>query len=723
MLRFVRELRRRHVLRSAGYYLVGSWLLLQVGDVIADPAGLPSWSMAALLYAAIACFPLALYLGWRYDIQDGRLIRTRAASVGEIDSIDIGLKFSDYAIFASLLALTASALYQVIPALTEVDTEIVLTPVASSLAPGNSIAVLPFSDISQGGDQEYLGDGISDTVLHVLSRIDGIIVTSRTSSFSFKEQSLTLTEIAERLHVAHILEGSVQKAGEEVRIIARLAEAVGGTEVWSGYYDRQLADIFDIQDEIAREVVAAMQVTLIEPSTTIVKDRYRPDLVAYEQFILGRAAVEQRSMAGILAGREYFEKAIELDPNYPEPYIHLANTWMQSFLNQGKSMQELVAFRRPLVEKALDLDPTSAPAETAFGFLLRDEGNMQGSSAAFDRAMDLNPNFALAYAGAGSNLFRTGEFETSLEFHRKAVELDPEENQYHIFLANAYWNVAQAERAIGLIRDRIQVQPDNPANYGMMVRMLSQTGKAGEAMRYRRAASIMDRANPGSALAVCTELYELTATEQAVKCLENFLAEYPDNQEASFFLNLYVEQPNKALEIGRQMWAKSANSGSMTELLVTVLEDVGEWDEALELIQEAQPGLFAEQPIVTPWNIWMSTMAVTALSRTGQIDSAEKLAKAGIDSLSRQRAMQGAAHVIGTEPAQYYASLGQREAMLEALKEAIDAGWSTFAVSTLRQPSFDPFREDTGFIELQDQLFTRLRGELAWYEEHKDDPL
>ena len=519
MNRIIRELRRRRVFRSAGFYLVGAWIVLQVADVIAEPAGLPTWTMTALLYLALAAFPLAMFVGWRYDFTDQGIVRTQPASDHEIEQTELSLKAGDYLILSALVIVTGLVIYQLLPRIQKDSQESIQQMIIEPDILPNSIAVLPFADISQEKDQEYLGDGISDTVMHVLSRVTGLTVTARTSSFAFKGQNLNIRDIANSLRVANVLEGSVQKSGNEVRIIARLIEAGNGTELWSGYFDRELAGIFEIQDEIAREVVAALKVTLLDEDKDRLEDRYQPELDSYKHFILGRAEIDKSTVAGMRAAREHFERAIELDPKFAEPYADLSFTYLIPALNPGMGQAESTELRRPLVEKALDLDPLSAAAHTALGFLLRDEGKQVESTESFQRAAELNPNHADAYAGLGSNSFRAGNFEQSLAYHQKAVELNPQENQYQIFLANAYWQLAQSEKALAIIRDNIRRTPKLPSNYGMMSRWLQQLGRAGEAMKYAQAYFTLDPDNPTAWKGVCEMYAQLWDMDAYIICM------------------------------------------------------------------------------------------------------------------------------------------------------------------------------------------------------------
>jgi len=583
--------------------------------------------------------------------------------------------------------------------------------------------VLPFADISQDKDQEYLGDGISDTVMHVLSRVKGLTVTARTSSFAFKDQNLNVREIADELRVANVLEGSVQKAGNEVRIIARLIEASSGMELWSGYFDRELSGIFEIQDEIAREVTAALKIAVLDEDKGRIENRYQPNLESYEQLILGRAAMDRGKVADMKAAREHFEKAIELDPNFAEPYSDLAHSYLIVPLNPGLGQAESAAIRRPLVETALDLDPMSPSAHTGLGYVLRDEGNEQESTESFQRAIELDPNHADAYAGLGSNAFRRGDAEQSLEYHKKATELNPEENQFQIFLANAYWNVAQAEKALAIVRDEIRKRPHDPSNYGMMSRWLYQMGRAGEAMKYNQTFFTMDPENPYAWKSVCDSYSQLWDIEAYIACISEYLEAFPEDFDARQGLEGARGNYEEAVQIGRRLIEQSPNWKYRKVQLAFWLSYLHRWDEVIETIRQIQPEMFAPEPKIGPWNIWPATHLAQALIESGQIEQGYAVAEAGIDFILRQRKLQIGAWNTGVEDAQFSALLGEREQMLQSLENAIDKDWMFYSWMVFESPTLKDYRDDPEFMALFDRQAAKMAEQRAWYEEHKGEPL
>ncbi|MDP5052296.1 MAG: hypothetical protein NWP69_00785, partial [Congregibacter sp.] len=395
-MRLISELRQRRVFRGAGYYLLAAWGVLQVGDVVVEPAGLPPWSMTALLYLLVLGFPIAMILSWRYDIGEHGIVRTQID--GGDDAAPDPLRAIDYLLMVLLLGLGGGALYQLLPMAQQVD-ESRTASLGSGLQalPSNTIAVLPFADISQSQDQGFLGDGISDTVMHVLSQIAELKVTARTSSFAFKNQNISVGDIALALSVAHVLEGSIQKAGDKVRIIARLIDARVGTEVWSGYYDRAIDSIFAIQDEIAREVATALVTEVLKTGESqILDNQYRPPLDAYEKFILGREQLSLRSGPGFQAAQQLFREATELDPDYPLAHVYLGMATLMASppQNRAAALEEAGV----AIAKALDLDPQLAEAHGANAQLLLAMKRFDEAETSIQRALELKPSYADAYA-------------------------------------------------------------------------------------------------------------------------------------------------------------------------------------------------------------------------------------------------------------------------------------------------------------------------------------
>jgi TolB-like protein/Tfp pilus assembly protein PilF len=721
VIRLLRELRQRKVFRGAGYYLLAGWAVLQVGDVIVEPAGLPGWSMTALLYLLIIGFPVAMVFSWRYDIGEHGIVRTR--DDGD-DAPPEPLRAVDYLLFAGLVAISAAALYQVLPVAqqSEQSRSNAAAPTLENLRP-NSIAVLPFADISQGGNQQFLGDGISDTVMHVLSQIAELSVTARTSSFAFKDKNLSIPEIAAALSVAHVLEGSVQTAGDKVRIIARLIDARVGTEIWSGYYDRAVDSIFAIQDEIAQEVATALTTEVLKTGESQqIETGYRPRLDAYEQFILGKQQLALRNPQGYRAAREFFERAIALDPKYALAHAFLAQAIV---IEAGSGMQDRrQAFEQAgkAIASALDLEPQLAEAHGVNAMLLVQARRFPEAEAAISRALELQPSYADVYATHAQLLFIQGQFDESLSKIRKAIELDPQENRYRTQLAVALWSVSRAEEAVAIVKEGIERNPRATANYLLLSRWSGQLGNVGHEAYWSHQAGLLAPDTHTSAWVECLSLLQLWANERAESCIDAFLQQYPGDTEASQYLALLTNDPELGLSTLRAAVAGQPSQWYRRYQLAEWLVRVGEWQETIDTLKPVAPRLFLDNPEVDDFTVWAAINIARAAQGLGDESRAQTLLEAVLGHVDRRRKLQATGYIAGVEDVQALLLLGREDEALARLQRSVDAGWRFYSFG-LQFSFYDPWRDDPRFIEAYEQVRDDMAAQLAWFDEHRGDPI
>ncbi|HLF31258.1 MAG TPA: hypothetical protein VI566_09585, partial [Xanthomonadales bacterium] len=331
---FLSELKRRNVFRVGVAYAIAAWLLLQIADLLLDNTNAPSWVIQSLFVVVGIGFVFALIFSWIYELTPEGVVRE--SKVPRDDSVTAHTaRKLDYVTIALLLGavtylvLDRFVLEPPVKAAAPMTAESVAAETAAGepaapMAEPNSIAVLPFSDLSEAGDQAYFSDGIAEELLNLLVRVDGLKVASRTSSFAYKDESRSIPEIAAELKVANILEGSVRKAGNRVRITAQLIDTRNDRHLWSETYDRDLVDIFAIQDEIATAIVSALKDQLGVQATAdaIVVEAATSNLDAYDLYLKGRTLFTARQ--DIAVAIQLFEQAIALDPNYARAWEGLA---------------------------------------------------------------------------------------------------------------------------------------------------------------------------------------------------------------------------------------------------------------------------------------------------------------------------------------------------------------------------------------------------------------
>ena len=300
------------------------------------------------------------------------------------------------------------------------------TYVQASILPG-SVAVLPFVDMSPKGDLEYFGDGISEEVLNLLAQTPELTVISRTSSFSFKDQNADIEAISQKLNVASVLEGSVRKNGDQVRITAQLVKASNSAHLWSQTYDRSLDDVFAVQREIAGSVAAVLKVKLLgdgyTPVSVSVSDT--PNAKAHEHYLQGKFFYSRRGSGDIERAMQHFQRALEIDPDLADAWVGLASSMIIHAFRNGIPWEESVARRKEALDKAIELDPNHAEAHIRLAQHYRRLSEMDTARQHYDEALRYGQNSALVLSMAAGTAFHEANFEQAIELQKRAVALDP----------------------------------------------------------------------------------------------------------------------------------------------------------------------------------------------------------------------------------------------------------------------------------------------------------
>ena len=425
---FLGELKRRNVFRVAGVYAVVGWLLVQVAAALEEAVNLPDWFDGMVVSLLLIGFPLALVFAWAFELTPEGLKRTAAVSPEESITAQTGSKL-DVVLIVALLVFGAGMFA---PRLLERGAEPASAPAADSAAPAvreASIAVLPFADLSQDKDQEYFADGISEELLNVLAQVKGMKVAGRTSSFAFKGRNEDLREIGEVLGVAHILEGSVRSQGDKVRVTAQLIQASDGFHLWSQTYDRDLDDIFAVQDDIAQQILVAMKEHLVGDETPEFVPAARTDIAAYNLFLEARDLIFTRGPEEMTRALELLDRAIAIDPTYAPAYAARAKALTLLSDRPGSygtvPAKEALTRSRADVEKALQLDPELADGHAVMGLINADTGRPDFAISSLRRALELNPNSLDARNWLALALSYNGRLRDVAEQLQTLVDIDP----------------------------------------------------------------------------------------------------------------------------------------------------------------------------------------------------------------------------------------------------------------------------------------------------------
>lgn len=437
------ELKRRNVIRVGALYAVASWLLLQAADILFGLLDVPGWGLRLVLGLLILGFPLVVIFSWVYEMTPEGLKREneidRSHSITphtgrKIDRLIIGGLIVVVAVLLADRLLLMPPTQDVMQPEKTAGTEPAAGSESAASQPNDvqekSIAVLPFVNVSGDEENEYFSDGLTEELLNLLAKVEDLRVTSRTSSFAFKGKNVNIPSVARELKVAHILEGSVRKSGMQVRITAQLIDVKTDSHIWSESYDRQLDDIFAIQDEIANAVVDALKVRLLKPGQPVVQTKREQSTDAYLLYLRGRHTYElgrdTRDADIVRQAMAMYESALVIDPEYPLALAGLADAYGGLSILGELSTQEGYEKSREMAMKALAIDPDLVEALLALAdFQLEYDWDLEAAEASYLRALEIRPSDAEGLRTYGYFLVTDGRFDEAVDYYHKALEVDP----------------------------------------------------------------------------------------------------------------------------------------------------------------------------------------------------------------------------------------------------------------------------------------------------------
>jgi adenylate cyclase len=336
----------------------------------------------------------------------------------------------------------------------------------SGIRPENekpSIGVLPFTNMSGDPDQDYFADGITEDVITDLSKVSGLSVIARQTTFSYKGKPIDISEISRRLNVTAIVEGSVRKSGNRVRINAQLIDAREGTHLWADRYDRDLVDIFAVQDEITKAIVEQLRVKLLPKEKTAIETAPTSSVEAYTYYLQGRHLFHLHTTAHVVLARRLFAKSLELDPAYARAYAGLANAAFFLYVNDSEGVTASDIFAAS--SKAIELDPMLAEAHASHGIALHHLHRYREAVVEFERAVEIDPNCFEAYYFYAYAAREAGDLETSARMDERASDIDPNDCRVHFNLAQVYDDLGRADEALEMARRGIEAAERMCANH------------------------------------------------------------------------------------------------------------------------------------------------------------------------------------------------------------------------------------------------------------------
>lgn len=482
MRKFLEELKRRNVTRVAVVYLIAGWLTMQVVDVMFPALNLPDWLMSAVAALLLIGFPFALIFAWAFEMTPEGIKREKDVDRSQSITPQTGNQLNR----AALIILAVAVGFLLVDKFFLQPDGTESLPAASPTETRPSIAVLPFVNMSGDAENEYFSDGLSEELLNLLAKIRQLHVAGRTSSFKFKGQREDLRVIGEQLNVAHVLEGSVRKSGTRLRITAQLIDTENGYHLWSETYDRELTDIFAVQDEIAAAVVDALRVTLLG-GETVAGERATANLEAYELFLQGRYLMENLTAENLRKANQYFARAVELDPDYADAWALRAEAYRQLISGMTGESSDFIEGHlkvREYADRAIRANDKSALAHIAQSIAaIAADWDVQAADLHLARAIELEPNNAVVLTIMANNLLFQSEFDEAISLLEKAAALDPLSLGILRDLGDAYSVAGDVERGQATYRKALELAPSMSRIHGRMARNELVRGNIDEAAK------------------------------------------------------------------------------------------------------------------------------------------------------------------------------------------------------------------------------------------------
>src|SRR6059058_5722890 len=492
---FFFELKRRNVYKVAVAYAVVAWLTIQAASIFLPAFNAPQWAMQIVILILVVGFPIALAFSWAFEITPEGIKRESEVAADQSITHHTGRKIVALTIVLAVVA-TGLLIFQFVRARTwpERQSNGSTSPSAATIS-NKSIAVLPFDNLSGDPQNAYFSEGVQDEILTRLAKIAELKVISRTSTQRFKSAPNDLRQIAQQLGVANILEGSVQKANDQVRVNVQLINALTDAHLWADTYDRKLTDIFAVETEIAKTVADVLQAKLTGSEQRVIAARPTENTEAHQFYLKGRFFWNKRTGNDLKKSIDYFEQALAANPSYALGYAGVADAYVFLPGYTAGAPGDYYPKAKAAAKKALELDETLAEAHTTLALAIwYYDFDFKQANREFQRAIELNPNYATGHQQYGNNtLSALGRFDDAIAEGKRAVELDPLSLVINADLGMNYYYARRYDEAITQLRKTLEMDPGYYYAYVDLGQVLAAKRAFGEAIsEYQKARALND---------------------------------------------------------------------------------------------------------------------------------------------------------------------------------------------------------------------------------------
>ena len=697
------ELRRRNVIRVVIAYLIAAWLVVQVADIVLDTILAPPWVMQVFLLIIALGLPIVLIISWAYELTPEGLKRESEVDRSQSITPDTGRKLNLITIGMLVAVLLVVAFERT--RLPQRDAAEPATAEADVVA-DKSIAVLAFDDLSPDGDQAYFAEGLSEELLNVLAKVPDLKVAGRTSSFAFKGQNKDLREIGELLNVAHILEGSVRKSGDRIRVTAQLIKASDGFHLFSETYDRELSDIFAVQDEIAQSISAAMLSQIV--GTGAATATAPTDTETYELFLLARQRINSRDLDEMREASAMLDRALEIDPIYAPA---LAQKALVTYLMSNASgaygdipHAEAMSLATRMIDQAIALDNELAEAHAVRGFLLNNLNRHDESIGELTLALDLNPTMSDArnwLQQALADMDRRPEARLQLE---EVVKRDPTFGPAFNNLIADYLRTNDTDRADALVDRVARIVGENDDIHFARGGIAVMAGRSSDAVREIR---IAHAANP---FAVSTSSWYGFALLGVADYETLADVGEPDHQIVAFAA---LDEMDKVYDALESLDLERASPPRVLQNIGYVLNRDNASQKFVDYVlnhYETLENLLEAEPLRRDWGSSYAGELAYAYLQIGDEEAFAQITKLMRDDLDAKIAAGAENMVVLYGESQYRALTGDTASALDSVERAFDNGTIPFALDSR---VFSNLEGEPRFDALRQELADRIDAERA----------
>jgi TolB-like protein/Tfp pilus assembly protein PilF len=726
---FLKELRRRNVFRAGVAYAIVAWLIIQVASITFPALNLPSWAITFVTVLIIIGFPLILLFAWAFELTPEGLKPTHHVELHESVTSITGRKFDFIIIGLLLIAVIFLVLENYVwveeapspdvTATTETKVEEKVEP--AIVTDNKSIAVLPFANRSKSEDDAYFVDGIHDDILTQLSKITDMKVISRTSVMGYRGTTKNMKTIGEELGVATLLEGGVQRAGNQVRINVQLIDANKDEHIWGEIYDRELttANIFAIQSEIATAIANALRATLSPEEQERIAAVPTENLAAYEAYMLGKQRMAKFTDEALVEAVDYFEQAIDIDPDFTLAYVGLSDTYQIQTFAADLPKDVTLAKAEIAIDKALTLDDKLGEAYASLGLLKYNRNDHDGAEIAFKKALALNPNYATAYHWYGSLLSDLGKDKEASTQLQKALSLDPLSLSINSLVARYHARSGRFDEAMAQNEKIIKIDPTSFIGYwGKSSLYWGVYGRLDEALPWLKKALPRDPNSPDPNTLLGRLFLDLGGDKQAECWLNQALKLAPEGtwpNEIMSYLHIYRNENDQAKSRAQQALKNNPTNWRALEILRDLDLRAGSYDKARSHYEKAYPALLNEdEPTIHSSNYKVAIDLAYVLQLTGEQERANLLLDRSMavirSGLSRLILFYG----YGIADVQIFALKGEKQQALTALRQAIDERWRAgWRYHLEHDPNLESIRNEPEFQAMLADIKADMAEQLA----------